>query len=128
MPAVVDLACMRDAMNKLGSDSNKINPLVRLFPVLACKFPYLLDILGFSPMDEDFGFGGYIDNSFLWTYQKIFRDIFMQNCSGRKLIKTRGNTRKTLEHDEVNNYMDINRELRTQKYQGILTKNLKKKF
>uniref|UniRef100_A0A164ZWJ2 Aconitate hydratase n=1 Tax=Daucus carota subsp. sativus TaxID=79200 RepID=A0A164ZWJ2_DAUCS len=25
---VVDLACMRDAMNRLGSDSNKINPLV----------------------------------------------------------------------------------------------------
>lgn len=29
VPAVVDLACMRDAMNKLGSDSDKINPLVR---------------------------------------------------------------------------------------------------
>ncbi|XP_073060858.1 aconitate hydratase, cytoplasmic [Primulina eburnea] len=28
VPAVVDLACMRDAMNKIGSDSNKINPLV----------------------------------------------------------------------------------------------------
>uniref|UniRef100_A0A7N0TF92 Aconitate hydratase n=1 Tax=Kalanchoe fedtschenkoi TaxID=63787 RepID=A0A7N0TF92_KALFE len=28
VPAVVDLACMRDAMNKLGSDLNKINPLV----------------------------------------------------------------------------------------------------
>ncbi|RXH68035.1 hypothetical protein DVH24_028182 [Malus domestica] len=28
VPAVVDLACMRDAMNKLGSDSKKINPLV----------------------------------------------------------------------------------------------------
>ncbi|CAN6457564.1 unnamed protein product [Victoria cruziana] len=28
VPAVVDLACMRDAMNKLGSDSDKINPLV----------------------------------------------------------------------------------------------------
>ncbi|KAL1345707.1 hypothetical protein HN51_019426 [Arachis hypogaea] len=28
VPAVVDLACMRDAMNRLGSDSNKINPLV----------------------------------------------------------------------------------------------------
>ncbi|XLT08827.1 hypothetical protein HN51_054620 [Arachis hypogaea] len=28
VPAVVDLDCMRDAMNKLGSDSNKINPLV----------------------------------------------------------------------------------------------------
>ncbi|KAI3992752.1 hypothetical protein MKX01_021713 [Papaver californicum] len=28
VPAVVDLACMRDAMNSLGSDSNKINPLV----------------------------------------------------------------------------------------------------
>ena len=25
---MVDLACMRDAMNKLGGDSNKINPLV----------------------------------------------------------------------------------------------------
>ena len=30
VPAVVDLACMRDAMNKLGSDSEKINPLVRV--------------------------------------------------------------------------------------------------
>ncbi|KAL4300126.1 hypothetical protein AHAS_Ahas17G0169700 [Arachis hypogaea] len=28
VPAVVDLACMCDALNKLGSDSNKINPLV----------------------------------------------------------------------------------------------------
>ncbi|KAK4372723.1 hypothetical protein RND71_008107 [Anisodus tanguticus] len=28
VPAVVDLACMRDAMNKLGSVSAKINPLV----------------------------------------------------------------------------------------------------
>ncbi|EEF38199.1 aconitate hydratase, cytoplasmic [Ricinus communis] len=28
VPAVVDLASMRDAMNKLGGDSNKINPLV----------------------------------------------------------------------------------------------------
>ncbi|XP_023003856.1 aconitate hydratase [Cucurbita maxima] len=28
VPAVVDLACMRDAMNRLGGDSNKINPLV----------------------------------------------------------------------------------------------------
>ncbi|GLT77857.1 hypothetical protein SLA2020_494120 [Shorea laevis] len=28
VPAVVDLACMRDAMNKLGADPNKINPLV----------------------------------------------------------------------------------------------------
>ncbi|KAJ3689776.1 hypothetical protein LUZ61_018940 [Rhynchospora tenuis] len=28
VPAVVDLACMRDAMNKLNSDPKKINPLV----------------------------------------------------------------------------------------------------
>ncbi|KVI02286.1 Aconitase/3-isopropylmalate dehydratase large subunit, alpha/beta/alpha [Cynara cardunculus var. scolymus] len=28
VPAVVDLACMRDAMNRLGGDSKKINPLV----------------------------------------------------------------------------------------------------
>ncbi|KAL4201587.1 hypothetical protein AMTRI_Chr02g259340 [Amborella trichopoda] len=28
VPAVVDLACMRDAMNNLRSDANKINPLV----------------------------------------------------------------------------------------------------
>ncbi|KAM3696408.1 hypothetical protein ACJW31_06G036400 [Castanea mollissima] len=28
VPAVVDLACMRDAMKKLGADPNKINPLV----------------------------------------------------------------------------------------------------
>jgi len=38
VPAVVDLACMRDAMNKLGSDSNKINPLVCFFRTLACAF------------------------------------------------------------------------------------------
>ncbi|KAE8667685.1 Aconitate hydratase 3 [Hibiscus syriacus] len=30
VPAVVDLACMRDAMNKLGNDSKKINPLVKV--------------------------------------------------------------------------------------------------
>lgn len=34
MPAVVDLACMRDAMNRLGGDSNKINPLVRQIQML----------------------------------------------------------------------------------------------
>ncbi|KAJ6735466.1 ACONITATE HYDRATASE [Salix purpurea] len=28
VPVVVDLGCMRDAMNNLGGDSNKINPLV----------------------------------------------------------------------------------------------------
>jgi hypothetical protein len=28
VPAVVDLACMRDAMSKLDKDPNKINPLV----------------------------------------------------------------------------------------------------
>lgn len=33
VPAVVDLACMRDAMNKLGGDSNKINPLVSCIPI-----------------------------------------------------------------------------------------------
>ena len=27
MPAVVDLAAMRDAMNRLGGDPSKINPL-----------------------------------------------------------------------------------------------------
>ncbi|KAF5184262.1 Aconitate hydratase [Thalictrum thalictroides] len=30
VPAVVNLACMRDAMNRLGSDSSKINPLINL--------------------------------------------------------------------------------------------------
>jgi len=34
VPAVVDLACMRDAMNRLGGDSNKINPLVRQMQML----------------------------------------------------------------------------------------------
>ncbi|ONK66508.1 uncharacterized protein A4U43_C06F8920 [Asparagus officinalis] len=34
VPSVVDLACMQDAMNKLGSDSNKINPLVPVDLVL----------------------------------------------------------------------------------------------
>ena len=33
VPAVVDLACMRDAMNMLGGDSNKINPLVSCIPL-----------------------------------------------------------------------------------------------
>ena len=32
VPAVVDLASMRDAMARLGGDSNKINPLVRVIP------------------------------------------------------------------------------------------------
>ena len=36
VPAVVDLACMRDAMNKLGSDSNKINPLVCIYFFNTC--------------------------------------------------------------------------------------------
>nr|GEX51180.1 aconitate hydratase, cytoplasmic-like [Tanacetum cinerariifolium] len=30
VPAVVDLACMRDAMNRLGGDSKKINPLANM--------------------------------------------------------------------------------------------------
>lgn len=38
VPAVVDLACMRDAMNRLGSDSNKINPLVCVFKHLEYSF------------------------------------------------------------------------------------------
>lgn len=33
---MVDLACMRDAMNRLGSDSNKINPLVIHPSVISC--------------------------------------------------------------------------------------------
>lgn len=41
VPAVVDLACMRDAMNKLGSDSNKINPLVCIY---FFKHLYLLSV------------------------------------------------------------------------------------
>lgn len=28
VPAVIDLACIRDALKKLGKDPNKINPLV----------------------------------------------------------------------------------------------------
>lgn len=31
VPAVVDLACMRDAMKDLGSDPEKINPLLGVF-------------------------------------------------------------------------------------------------
>lgn len=41
MPAVVDLACMRDAMNNLGGDPNKINPLVSLL-LYICIFSFLL--------------------------------------------------------------------------------------
>ncbi|RDY07206.1 hypothetical protein CR513_08717, partial [Mucuna pruriens] len=40
VPAVVDLACMRDAMNKLGSDSNKINPLVFIFLITKVVLSY----------------------------------------------------------------------------------------
>lgn len=38
VPAVVDLACMRDAMNRLGSDSNKINPLVGVLVLLLITY------------------------------------------------------------------------------------------
>jgi len=41
---VVDLACMRDAMNKLGSDSNKINPLVRFLIVCPCGIIKVIDM------------------------------------------------------------------------------------
>lgn len=41
VPAVVDLAIMRDAMNKLGGDSNKINPLVSLVLINICVFSYV---------------------------------------------------------------------------------------
>lgn len=46
MPCVVDLACMRDAMNKLGSDSDKINPLVcSLFVALySCSYYLFLEL------------------------------------------------------------------------------------
>nr|GEZ30706.1 aconitate hydratase 1 [Tanacetum cinerariifolium] len=30
VPAVVDLACVCDAMNNLGGDTKKINPLLRI--------------------------------------------------------------------------------------------------
>lgn len=35
---MVDLACMRDAMKKLGADPNKINPLVCESPFFPYKF------------------------------------------------------------------------------------------
>jgi aconitase A len=41
---VVDLACMRDAMNRLGSDSNKINPLVRVLIICPCAIIEVTDI------------------------------------------------------------------------------------
>nr|GME14462.1 aconitate hydratase, cytoplasmic [Ipomoea batatas] len=54
VPAVVDLACMRDAMNNLGSDSDKINPLVIFISnvsynrtSLLCQIKYLLSICEF---------------------------------------------------------------------------------
>lgn len=46
VPAVVDLACMRDAMNRLGGDSNKINPLVRQIQMLLIG-EFKIDILLF---------------------------------------------------------------------------------
>ena len=49
VPAVVDLASMRDAMGQLGGDSNKINPLV-------CVFLLLLFALGKVTMTCNYQF------------------------------------------------------------------------
>ena len=46
VPAVVDLASMRDAMARLGGDSNKINPLVRvIFPPIKFAISSHFDLL-----------------------------------------------------------------------------------
>lgn len=50
VPAVVDLACMQDAMMKLGGDPNKINPLVCTFLWHTLEFPVLTGILSFIQM------------------------------------------------------------------------------
>jgi aconitase A len=49
VPAVVDLASMRDAMGQLGGDSNKINPLV-------CVFLFLLFALSKVTMTCNYQF------------------------------------------------------------------------
>ncbi|GJN39489.1 hypothetical protein PR202_gb28611 [Eleusine coracana subsp. coracana] len=66
VPAVVDLAAMRDAMAKLGSDANKINPLVPVDLVIdhsvqvdVARSPNALQSnmeLEFSRNNERFGF------------------------------------------------------------------------
>lgn len=48
MPAVVDLACMRDAMNRLGGDSNKINPLVSWILCILVDLRFVLCFLFFG--------------------------------------------------------------------------------
>lgn len=45
VPAVVDLACMRDAMNMLGGDSNKINPLVSVVSTQSLAFLFFIMLL-----------------------------------------------------------------------------------
>ena len=56
---MVDLACMRDAMNRLGSDSNKINPLVRVLIICPCAIIEVTDIghsdIIFGPQVSYFG-------------------------------------------------------------------------
>lgn len=50
---MVDLACMRDAMNKLGSDSNKINPLVCVVLIICpCT---IIDVTDMGHSDIIFG-------------------------------------------------------------------------
>lgn len=70
---MVDLACMRDAMNRLGSDSNKINPLVRVLIIRPCAIIEVTDI-GYS--DIIFGlqvsYFGLVAYGCILTSNKIF--------------------------------------------------------
>jgi hypothetical protein len=49
---VVDLACMRDAMNRLGSDSNKINSLVHVLTIFPCA---IIEVTAIGHSDIIFG-------------------------------------------------------------------------
>jgi aconitase A len=64
---VVDLACMRDAMNKLGSDSNKINPLVRVVLIICpCA---IIDVTDMGHSDINFGLQvSFFRLSSIWVY------------------------------------------------------------
>lgn len=72
---MVDLACMRDAMNRLGGDSNKINPLVCVLPdYLDANFFLCCKMIGFVTIyprfvEKPFCFMMHIGFSFaIWLF------------------------------------------------------------
>ena len=94
VPAVVDLACMRDAMNKLGSDSNKINPLVRIFLIICiCAFvlyKFLITVTKeISKFNSTSGRGMYLELilTFVILHLKVCLGIW---CWGVKSMSVEG--------------------------------------